>query len=260
MDIPILKEIYNDLASPGIKKLGLALETVFELSNSVLLPVKLHNEKTKIQFEKNLDEYKKKIESSPDESIVSVPPEIGLVILDRFTYVGDENIVDLFASLLASASKKHKCNMAHPGFIRKIDELTPDEAIIIKYIKDNSITRLPLLSVIFKTKNISIGKYKILRNLSGVEKGTFLSYPERIELYIDNLVQLGIFNCFEADSRHKKEEYKELIKYYKESIDFQSKAFSSDSNKLKKPVYEYGSLELTEYGRVFIEACTSKNA
>ena len=50
----ILTTIYGDLAQPSVKKVGFALETVFEFSTSFLLPVKLLNEKFKLNFEKRL--------------------------------------------------------------------------------------------------------------------------------------------------------------------------------------------------------------
>lgn len=51
----ILLTIYGDLAQPSVKKVGTALETVFEFSTSLLLPIKLLNEKFKINFEKRLN-------------------------------------------------------------------------------------------------------------------------------------------------------------------------------------------------------------
>ena len=56
----ILTTIYSDAAQPSVRKVGQALETVFEFSTSILLPVKLLNEKFKLNFERNLNNYKKK--------------------------------------------------------------------------------------------------------------------------------------------------------------------------------------------------------
>ena len=41
----ILGQVYEDLAQPSVKAVGNALGTVFEFSTSILLPVKLLNEK-----------------------------------------------------------------------------------------------------------------------------------------------------------------------------------------------------------------------
>ena len=58
----ILGQVYEDLAQPSVKAVGNALGTVFEFSTSILLPVKLLNEKFKLNFTKNLNDYKKKLE------------------------------------------------------------------------------------------------------------------------------------------------------------------------------------------------------
>src|SRR5579871_1872102 len=82
----LLNSLYKDLAEKGISKVGEALGTVLDLSNSVLLPIKLLNEKTKIIFQENINKYRRRIESIPDEKICEVPPEIGIPILDKLTY------------------------------------------------------------------------------------------------------------------------------------------------------------------------------
>ena len=66
----ILGQVYEDLAQPSVKAVGNALGTVFEFSTSILLPVKLLNEKFKLNFTKNLNDYKKKLEEIPEENNV----------------------------------------------------------------------------------------------------------------------------------------------------------------------------------------------
>ncbi len=74
----ILELIYKDLPQPSVKKIGKALGTVFELSNTILLQVKLLNEKVRLNYEKHMNSYKEKLNEIPDEEICEVPPEIGL--------------------------------------------------------------------------------------------------------------------------------------------------------------------------------------
>ena len=62
----ILGQVYGDLAEPSVKAIGNALGTVFEFSTSFLLPVKLLNEKFKLNFAKRLNEYKEKLEQIPE--------------------------------------------------------------------------------------------------------------------------------------------------------------------------------------------------
>lgn len=50
-DVPnILGMIYQDVAQPSVKAIGDVLGTVLEFSFSILLPLKLRNEKVKLNF------------------------------------------------------------------------------------------------------------------------------------------------------------------------------------------------------------------
>lgn len=79
----ILGQIYEDLAQPSVRAVGSALGTVFEFSSSILLPVKLLNEKVKLNFTKNLNDYKKKLEEIPEEKRCEVHPQIGTPIVEK---------------------------------------------------------------------------------------------------------------------------------------------------------------------------------
>jgi hypothetical protein len=48
----IIKEIYSDLAKPGVQQAGKALSTVIGLGNTMLWPVALLNEKAKLSLER----------------------------------------------------------------------------------------------------------------------------------------------------------------------------------------------------------------
>ena len=131
----ILGQVYEDLAQPSVKAVGNALGTVFEFSTAILLPVKLLNEKFKLNFTKNLNDYKKKLEEVPEEKRCEVHPQIGTPIVEKLTYTTNDEIADLFTTLLANASNIDMVNTAHPSFANMIERLSPDEARIIKYLK-----------------------------------------------------------------------------------------------------------------------------
>ena len=80
----ILELIYKDLAQPSVRAVGSALGTVFEFSTSFLLPVKLLNEKIKLIFTKNLNDYKNKLEKVSEEKICEVHPQIGIPIIENY--------------------------------------------------------------------------------------------------------------------------------------------------------------------------------
>lgn len=95
--IPIvLKEIYGDLAKPGVIQVGKALETIIGLGNTILWPVTLLNEKAKIALEKNLDSYREQLENIPEEDVTEIPPEIGVPVAEKLAYITDEELSQLY--------------------------------------------------------------------------------------------------------------------------------------------------------------------
>src|SRR4051812_14557216 len=84
------ERVYDDAGSPAAQKLGSALGTVIDLTNTILWPIKWANERTRIYFEANLKKYQQKLEQIPEDRLIPVPPEIAKPILDRFSYVSNE--------------------------------------------------------------------------------------------------------------------------------------------------------------------------
>ena len=100
----LLKEIYGDLAKPGAAQAGKALSTIIGLGNTILWPFALANERAKIALEANLQKYRIRMESTPEEEVVEVAPEIGTPIAEKLGYVTNEQLSDMYIELLAKAS------------------------------------------------------------------------------------------------------------------------------------------------------------
>lgn len=243
----ILSTIYSDLAQPSVKKVGQALETVFEFSTSILLPVKLLNEKFKFNFERNLNNYKKKLDEIPDEKICDVNPQIGTPIIEKLTYTTNEEIADLFTSLLSKASNIDTVNEAHPSFIQLIERLSVDEARIIKFLNGKDI--IPSITIKANAKEGG-GFNLIVKNATLLQSQVKLIFPQNINTYLDNLTCLGILDI--SHGFHKMDEtiYKPLAEMYKiEILDNQYKSFG-----FKSVTYDKSYFQITNYGKQFIKA------
>jgi hypothetical protein len=97
-------------------------------------PLALLNERTRISLERNLEKYRSRLEEVNEDKIVEVRPELGVPILEKLGYVSDEELSDLYINLLARASIAETAHFAHPAFIAIINNLTPDEALLLKAI------------------------------------------------------------------------------------------------------------------------------
>ena len=251
-DVPqVLNSIYQDLAQPGVKKVGTALETVLEFSTSILLPVKLLNEKFKLNFEKRLNDYKEKLDTIPEEDICEVNPQIGTPIIDKLSYTTNDEIADLFTSLLTKASSSKTINLAHPSFIQLIERLSVDEARIIKHLLNMDF--IPCISFrAYKTDKKS-GFIEILKNGTPLQTELKLLFPQNITTYLDNLTSMGVLDI--SHQLHKMDEniYNALYNQYDyekvNELYIKTDAFSRVEK--KKSYYQ-----ITDFGKSFIKACS----
>lgn len=244
----ILLTIYGDIAQPSVKKVGIALESVFEFSTSLLLPVKLLNEKFKINFEKRLNDYKEKIEQIPDEKLCEVNPQIGTPIIEKLSYTTNDEIANLFTNLLAKASSTDTVNLAHPAFVQLIERLSVDEARIIRHLLYKDI--IPCVS--FRAHLKEKGFQEILRNGTLIQFEIELLFPQNIKTYLDNLTSMGILDV--SHGLHKKDENLYIPIYEKYNYETLNETYAKTST-FSKVSKEKTYYQITDFGKAFIIAC-----
>lgn len=245
----ILSQIYGDLAKPSVKAIGVALGTVFEFSTSFLLPIKLLNEKFKMNFEKRLNEYGEKLEQIPEDKRCEVHPQIGTPIVEKLSYTTNEEIADLFTTLLANASNIDMVNTAHPAFINMIERITPDEAKLLKYLKREN-------DVLYCTVNGNAldgkGYRTLLEHITLIESEVKLDFPQNVNAYLANFVSLGIL----IDEKGVYKVDKTIYNKIKEVHKIKELEEGIVPLKYKSISVENSFFSLTPFGRLFIKACT----
>lgn len=244
----ILGQIYTDLAQPSAKAVGQALGTVFEFSTSFLLPVKLLNEKFKLNFKKRITEYEKKLEEVPEEKRCEVHPQIGTPIIEKLSYTTNDEIADLFTTLLANASNIDMVNTAHPSFVTMIERLSPDEARIIKYLKgQDDISYCDFRGYTLDGKGfVDLGYHQTL-----LTQYIQLNFPQNINAYLANLVGLSILIDNEGMSFVDETVYNEIKRIYGlEQLKERLVPKVYKSIEVKKSYYQ-----ITDFGKLFIQAC-----
>ena len=248
----LVEKGYDDIFSPPSKKVGSALSTIIDISNTILWPIKWVNERTRIYFENNIKKYEERISKIPDEKIVEVPTEISMPIIERFSYVSNEQLSNAFVSLLTSASSSDTIEFAHPGFIAVIDRLSPDEAKILIYFRSNeAIAKLDI-----KLRNPENATYKyIVQNETGLTGELGLKFPQNIRLYLDNLVSLGIVQITDYFQTDLEEKFSAIEANFVGSYNSYKKEGETDEQHQKRKQVDKGMYLLTDYGRLFIRAC-----
>lgn len=282
-----MKELYKDLFKPGMKKAGEALETVLDGANLILLPLKLLNSKSRIYFERNLNSYSEKLNKKTDLNATKVPQYVGLPIIDKLTYLDQNELAEAFINLLTKASFDETLSLVHPTYITILNNLSADEAKILfnfknkdripfidfylhrfveKYKKPDFMheegvkTREQIKQMIdYSTQNKEDLYIKSSWNLTGIEKHLDLMFPENINIYIENLFQNGMIS-FEREKIIKEDlnQYEKLIKedYKKVKVDTEKALSELDKSEFKVELEtRKGYIEFTELGKGFINAC-----
>ncbi|MHC6201327.1 DUF4393 domain-containing protein [Elizabethkingia miricola] len=262
----IVEKVYDDIISNPSKKVGETLGTIIDISNTLLWPIKWANARTRIYFVNNLKKYEEKLSRINLEKIIEVPTEISMPILERFTYVSNEEIGNAFVNLLTSASNIDTVQFAHPSFIQIIDRLSPDEARIIKYFAQQRLNVVPYITLAkyqleqVDQKNqpiqhINTSQYVIISNktdnlFSNIE----LNFKDNTGIYIDNLISLGILKDIDEyiyDNINDQYEIieKDLITKYDNRFNDIPEHLKNSAKKLTK-----GMFELTDFGKLFVKS------
>lgn len=255
LQIPgLLKEIYTDLAKPGVTQVGKALGTVLGLGNTILMPLYLLNERVKAIVENNLEKFRASLEDVPEPEIVPVRPELGVPILEKLTYVSDDELSDLYVNLLSKASTVHTAGFAHPSFVYIINNLSPDEAVLLKLLRNQS--SLPFVSTTLQNKSYPFD-FRLIKDLcTTLEDKVQFSFGDNLEAYFSNLSGHGILDIRRDIHLADSARYEEL------ETDYRAQAEATEWYKTipegRKLAFRRGKIEVTPFGRLFIDACVKK--
>ena len=244
----VLGQFYQDLAQPSVKAMGQALATVFELCPTSLLSLKLWNEKRKLNFAKRLNEYKEKLEQIPEKKRCKIDAQIGTPIVEKLTYTTNDEIADLFTTLLANASNFDMVNTAHPAFISIIERLSPDEARIIKYLKGKEDIQYCDFRGNVKNGN---GYNTIIEHATLIPQEVHLAFPKNVNAYLANFVSLGILFDMVGTYRIDQTIYNKIKEFY----GFEKLKTQLAPNVFKEVVANNSYYKVTDFGKLFIQAC-----
>ena len=247
--IKLIREIYGDLARPGAQQVGKALGTTLGLGNTILWPVHFLNQTTNAILKGNLEKLRRKMENTPLEEVCEVPPEVGVPIAEKLSYVTNEELSEMYTELLAKASQKQHANAAHPSFANIINNISPDEAILLKGIKTNAA--IPFISVRFYKKGTNqwIELHPMMLQLPCLAQ---LAYPNNVPAYFSNLEGLGIVDIQDDTYLAQDNLYTSLEELAKNT--YSKVATQITERELR---FNKGRIEITSFGRLFLQACFS---
>lgn len=231
-------EIYKDLLQPAAREIGEGLVKVAQAVCIATAPFEL----TVWGYER-IREYlaislTKKLSQIPPEKII--PPAINIAgpILINFPFVsGEKELRDLYANLLASAMHEDKKDSVHPSFAFLIQQLSSEEAVLIKHISSIKIKGWLCEEISdahfgdLKTERLRDQFEKLCLD-AGLKKRTMFSS------YMENLIRLRIlYHELQTEANYVPEGTRD----YREPPSVEQ---------FNKEV-----IQVSEFGWAFIEAC-----
>ncbi len=245
----LANSVYQDLLSPAMKKAGQALGNVIDFATLSFIPLEYVSARIRMNIDKNLKNYQKKLDAVPENEIRNVEPEIGVPIVEKLSYTTCEEIAEMYTSLLAKASTTATVNQAHPSFIQFLERMSVDEARILKYLDKNSffVCALPQY---YKNETEFL---EIETDITDLVSKIEMLFPQNINSYIDNLCSIGVILRKTGNYKMNDELYKPLVKIGEQLSNIR-KAQGISFTKIE---YDKSYYEVTALGRAFIKACLS---
>jgi len=237
---------YSDLR-PIVQPVAKCIGAVLDLAVS---PVLYYSQKAQMNFKRRLEQYQKKMESVKEEDRCEVHPEIGVPIMQVLHYTTNDDIAEMFTNLLASASISSMARCAHPAFVEFIKHMSPDEAMIVRFLKGKDF--IPYLTLQANLAKPNKGFLTPIENAVSICSEVKLIYPENVKVYISNLLSLGII--VDANSLHLMDD--RLYEKVKQDNNLEEeKANLEKDSMFESVVYKSGYYYISDIGKLFINAC-----
>lgn len=248
----LVKEVpvYQDAIQPAAKEIGKSLATITKTVNVALAPIKAlvwGYDKIEDYLTKRVSE---KLKDIPEENIITPSPHIAGPAVEALRYTGhNENLRELYASLLAMAMNKSIADKAHPSFVEVIKNLSTDEAILLQSFINR--TQYPKIDLKEKLVNRE-GELSVYRNFTLFHNIDSRLNVKSIPTNLDNLSRLGIIEIIH-------DEYFADVKIY-EPLENDS-AIANLKNQIKQRGNEVefakGIIRLTYFGTDFVNNVVS---
>lgn len=212
---------------------------------------------------KNLEAYNilitEKISSKPEEHIQE--PKLSILgpalEASRF-YIEEENLREMFASLIASSMDCRMNSYVHTSFVEVIKQMSPYDGTLLKDFKHSESLPIGQITVEKKKKRL-VGKtmmFDVSPEVFIIEDDYYISAncPDHIanELALSSLKRLGLIEI--QDRRFSdKDQYTKLKEAYNNYILLPNNAnFPNDDEEYN---LHLNMVSLTKYGQSFITSC-----
>jgi hypothetical protein len=242
--------VYQDVAQPAAKEIGKSLHTITKTVNILLAPFAGLIWSCEKIIDYVSERVSEKLKDIPPENVKTPEPNIVGPALEALRYTGfQEELREMYANLLATSMDSNTAKNAHPSFVEFIRQMSPDEALIMKYLSTSS--HQPKIDI--RAERPDGSGFDHRKNVSLICVRSGCAHPGLNDTYMVNLERLGLIyirDDYSLQSADNVEIYDEIEKYVKENLKFKVKGDDSFSLRCRR-----GQIYLTSLGSQFCAAC-----
>jgi hypothetical protein len=179
-----VEQIYKDLAQPSVRQVGQAAESVVKVARFVIAPVE-YVAAQHSRWQRYLERIANKV---PEDRRVEAHAQLAGPVLDSLRYVQEDGLIaEMFVNLLARAVDKERVHEAHPAFTHIINQLSPDEGLILFHLKKQTYAYHQHAK--YNSRSNTFSDRTLMENGFPIQK---LIFPQNFELYMDHLHHLDL--------------------------------------------------------------------
>ncbi len=238
----VANKTYDDLASKTLKSTGNAGSTVVDfLHNFILYPLQKYNIYAEYKLQNYKDELVKKANKIPKESLTLPRVNIFGPTLEGLKYNLDEQYIkDMFTNILISDMDSTKQSKVLPAYIDIVRQLSKDDAIFLKSLKECSSYVRGFFCIELHNKD----KYILLEYSDNNGKLSDFNIIKLNSIVIDNLIRLRLIEI-------------------PDRVFVNQKVYDKMYELLHQPTmieviqYTPRILSVTDFGKNFIDICLS---
>lgn len=227
LDTKLAEKIYDDGISPAVKEASKIPVDLIKVARLVMAPIQLLGA-LQDRFEVIVERLSKKVDK---ESLIQAQANIAGPILENLRYSADDSVLtECFINLLAKAIDRNKQDQAHPGFIKTLENLSPDEVLLVYVLSKKDLEIVDTMEL----DRIQNQFKNLVQEKSDVPVDE-LQYPTNFEIYYTHLDALGLVTW----------------PVYKQD--------PINNNGVQTGIRRYSRLTLTPYGKFFVKACVPED-
>jgi hypothetical protein len=224
----VVENLYKDGVSDSAREASKIGVDLVKTARLFLAPFQLA-----AAFQDRFERFVKRVaQEVPEDRRIVPPPELVGPALTHMQYLDEDNpLWTMFETLLKCSIDSEKVDRAHPSFSHIISQLARDEGVILYHLRNHDFTivdRMDLNRAENRFENRIIEE-------SDIPEAKFFR-PEQLNVYYSHLESLSlvIWPVTKQDP----------IK---------------DSSGTQTGIRRYSTIQLTEFGRLFVSACVPED-